>query len=104
MVTQAFNAAAGAFGGIIRSTPPLQSRCTREKTAAGWFDPNEITNQNPPLIGELRVTVGGQEIFVRHVVSPEKFNENSKNRRYGQIKEDIYRNIGIKLSEILTKN
>lgn len=104
MAVMATNAGANAFGGTVRSIPVPHPRCERERTAAGWFDPGEITNQNLPLIGELRARVGNQEISVRHVMSPDKFNENSSDRRYGQIKEEIYRQLGIHLAEALVNN
>ncbi len=104
MAVMATNAGANAFGGTVRSIPVPHPRCERERTVAGWFDPGEITNQNLPLIGELRARVGNQEISVRHVMSPDKFNENSSDRRYGQIKEEIYRQLGIHLAEALANN
>ncbi len=44
--------------------------CTRENTTEGWYDPQETTNFNSPVIVEIGVTYLGHEFEARAVSSP----------------------------------
>ena len=44
--------------------------CTRENTTAGWYDPEETTNFNSPIVVEIAHTYLGREFEARTVSSP----------------------------------
>lgn len=44
--------------------------CTRENTTAGWYDPEETTNFNSPIVVEIAATYLGREFEARAVSSP----------------------------------
>ena len=50
-----------------KGTPPS---CTRENTTAGWYDPEETTNFNSPIVVEISATYLGREFEARTVSSP----------------------------------
>jgi hypothetical protein len=66
----------GVFG--AGGTPGLDEeriwrtpKCGRDRMHSGWFDPGDLTNNNPPLTIELDVTVFGQNYTVNAAHSPE---------------------------------
>ena len=103
MVNSAFNAAAGAFGGVIRGNPAnISARCPREKMKGGWFSNSEVRNDNPPLIADIEIRYKDRTFRARSVFSPEKqFNENSKNDKYGAMKLSAFSPIAIEISNQL---
>lgn len=75
-------AAAAAFGSVgifgAGGTPGLKAdhvwrrpKCGRDRMVNGWFDPADLTNNNPPLSVELDVTVFGQNYAFNTGHSPE---------------------------------
>jgi hypothetical protein len=44
--------------------------CTRENTTAGWYDPEETTNFNSPIVVEIAATYLGRDFEARTVSSP----------------------------------
>ena len=44
--------------------------CTRENTTAGWYDPEETTNFNSPIVVEISATYLGRAFEARTVSSP----------------------------------
>jgi len=53
-----------------RATASAPSGCTRENTTAGWYDPEETTNFNSPIVVEIAATYLGREFAARTVSSP----------------------------------
>ncbi len=45
-------------------------QCARARMWAGWFDPSELTNKNPPFVVEIQVNIDGRRFAVRRVYSP----------------------------------
>jgi hypothetical protein len=62
----------GLISGAIGEGKVHKPKCAREKMAAGWFDPSEITNGNSPVVVEIALSVNGKPIAVRKVLSPAK--------------------------------
>jgi hypothetical protein len=44
--------------------------CTRENTTAGWYDPEETTNFNSPIVVEISAVYLGRAFVARTVSSP----------------------------------
>jgi hypothetical protein len=57
------------------------SRCAREKSEGGWYEPADLTTPYSPLISEFTGTCDGKPLTIRVVYSPEvdlrgKFKNN----------------------------
>jgi hypothetical protein len=69
--------AAAASGGLVGSgdvnAPKVwrKPKCDRERMHSGWFDPNDLTSNYPPLTVELDVSVFGQDYSVNAAHSSE---------------------------------
>jgi hypothetical protein len=48
------------------------SKCTRQESAGGWFDPSEVTGKHSPLISVFEGTYAGTPVGVRIVHSPRR--------------------------------
>lgn len=45
--------------------------CTKDNTPVGWYDDNEVTNGNSPIIAEIAANYLGKQYSVRIVYSPD---------------------------------
>jgi hypothetical protein len=59
----------------------MGSRCAREKSEGGWYEPVDLTTPYSPLISEFTGTCDGKPLTIRVVYSPEvdlrgKFKNN----------------------------
>lgn len=48
----------------------MAPNCTRENTTAGWYDPDETTNFNSPIVVEIEARFQGRDYEARAVSSP----------------------------------
>lgn len=68
-------AAGAALGGAVLASAASAKRpspkCSRDKMAAGWFEPSELTNDNAPIIIEISASMDGHAYEIRSVYSTE---------------------------------
>lgn len=48
------------------------SKCTRQESGGGWFDPSEVTGNHSPLVSVFEGTFAGTPVAVRIVHSPKR--------------------------------
>jgi hypothetical protein len=65
-VMQKSNPAAGGLIGALL----IASGCTKEKTTDGWYDPQETTNFNSPIVVEIETKLEQKPYSARAVYSP----------------------------------
>ena len=95
MTAAAFAAGASVAGGAAPGSPVHPTaRCSRENMSGGWFDSSEISTNKPPLVAEVDVEVRGKKYSARYVQSQDKnFNDNSSNKKYGDIKISVFHQV-----------
>lgn len=64
--------AAVTGGSYVTNRRRIFPVCAKERMRYGWFDPSEVSNSNPPLIGEVKVEYDSKIYYSRFVFSSEK--------------------------------
>jgi hypothetical protein len=65
-----------AGGGLVGAVAgehikKMGSRCAREKSEGGWYEPADLTTPSSPLISEFTGPCDGKPLTIRVVYSPE---------------------------------
>ena len=81
--------AAVTGGSYVTKRSHIFPMCAKEKMKYGWFDQSEITNNNPPLIGEVSVVYDSKVYYSRYVISPSKNLAYSPARDQAAVKQVV---------------